>query len=413
MKYEPTDRDLLFDTLNAHILRGKETGKIVAVLVIRILRLREINLEYGFSAGDIIQSDIQKKIESIQRPADVIFKISESEFVIILPALQNAALAILAADKISGLSKQQMELGGNEIKISMAIGVATFPEHANGTSSLLRCAGLAATQAQNKFEAYQMYNAEEEESNRPALSMQGELESAISNNEIHMHYQPQVELKTNSMVGIEALARWNSKSRGPVPPDVFVGVAEETGLIMPLTLLTMNIALRECSDLLQGNRACSLGINLSASILQDKVIVKHVVNAMNVWNVKPEQLTLEVTETAVMANPDVARETLEELRSERITISMDDFGTGYSSLGYLQALPISELKIDKSFVINMMTNEGDAKIARAIIDLAHNFDFSVVAEGIENRETLKKLIEMGCNIGQGYFIARPMPISDI
>ncbi|NKB33922.1 MAG: EAL domain-containing protein [Pseudomonadales bacterium] len=407
-----SDRASFFRSLSTHLTSGKEAEQIVAVLVVRIRQIEEIVYEYGYSAGERIVDQIKIDIEGLLRPADAIYRLTGYDFGVILPAIPNAAVATLAADKISKHSTQQIKLQGNDIKISVAIGIATFPEHADKSSALHRCAEIAATQNEKKSEAFLVYSNQDEDSSDLSLSMVADLENAISNNEIQMHYQPQIDLRKNSVIGFEALARWNHESRGSVRPEIFVAVAENTGLILPLTLLTLNITLRESAELLRINDAYSVGFNLSASVLQEKNITEHIMNAVHVWNIRPEQLTLEVTETAIMENPDVARAVLEDLRSECIKISLDDFGTGYSSLGYLQALPINELKIDRSFVIDMMTSEGNTKIAQAIIDLAHNFDFLVVAEGIEDQETMKKLASLGCDLGQGYFVARPMPILD-
>lgn len=412
MTQDLSDRDSFLNTLSVILSRNRDREQPVAVLLVRLLRLREINFEYGFSAGDKILAKVHKDIEAIQRPTDALFRITGTDFVLILPTLPNPAVASLAADRIAAVSRQRISLEGDDINVSVVVGVALSPEHGEDSVQLLRCAEIAAVQAEKSFEPFRVYSGDSSSPENRTLWMEGSLETAINNNEIHMQYQPQIDLRTNTIAGIEALARWTHETRGPVRPDVFVGVAEETGLILPLTLLTLNVALRECADLLAENPHCSLSFNLSASVLAEEHLAEQVMNAIRIWKTRPGQVTMEVTETAIMANPDAARETLEDLRSRGIEISMDDFGTGQSSLAYLQTLPLQELKIDKSFVMEMISNEGDSKIARAIIDLAHIFDFSVVAEGIENQETLDALKEMGCDIAQGYFIARPMPLPE-
>ena len=413
MTQDQSDRGLFFKTLNTILARSSDGEHTIAVLLVRLLRLRDINFEYGFSVGDEIVERVLENLQSIQRPTDAIFRITASDLVLILPRLQSAALASLAADKIATIFKEQLSVEGEEINVSVAIGVAIAPEHGKDSVELLRCADIAASHAERSFASYQVYAGEISQSEDRKLWMESSLEKAIANNEIEMHYQPQIDLESNSIVGLEALARWRHETRGPVRPDIFVGMAEQTGLILPLTMLTFNIALRECAEFLQNNRNCVLGFNLSAAILQQDYLAQQLLDAIRIWNVRPEQLTMEITETAIMANPEEARKKLEELRDHNINISMDDFGTGYSSLGYLQTLPLNEVKIDKSFVMNMVRSEGDMKIARAVIDLAHNFDFEVVAEGIEDAETMKVLADLGCDMAQGYFIAKPMPIMEI
>jgi diguanylate cyclase (GGDEF)-like protein len=412
MTKDLSERESFFNSLDTILSRNNEIGQPVAVLLMRLLRLREINFEYGFTVGDKILEKIQENIESIQRPTDALFRITGSDFVLVLPKLPNPVMATLAADKIASLSRQRISLEGDDINVSVVIGVAVSPEHSEDGVGLLRCAELALNEAEQEFEPFKVYSGDQGNSENRMLWLESSLENAIADNKIHMHYQPQIDLRTSTVIGIEALARWTHETRGPVRPDIFVEVAEETGLIVPLTLLTMNVALRECAELLQQYPQCSLSFNLSALVLQESYLTEQILNTLRIWKIRPEQITMEVTETAIMTNPEVARSMLEELRAQNIEISMDDFGTGHSSLGYLQTLPLHELKIDKSFVMDMTNNEGDAKIVRAIINLAQNFDFSVVAEGIENEETMEVLREMGCNTAQGYFISRPMPMEE-
>jgi len=411
---KPSDRTNFFDTLSYHISCSEASSEYLAVLVIRLPGLRAINTEFGFAAGDKVLSEVGTRIKEFLRPIDYLCLITGAEYALILPSLQSTGQAILAAQKIAKLSQKKFSFEGKHVKTRVAVGIAFFPDHAKDNKTLLRFAEQAVMEAEGLHENYEIYSAAHNDSGETILSLEGELESAISNSEIQLHYQPQIELKNGKFTGVEALARWNSSSRGPIRPDIFIKVAEQTGLILPLTLLTVNVALRECAQLQQSSSdSFSVAINLSASILHQTDVPDLILRALSIWGIQPSQLTLEVTETAVMSDPESCRNTLEALSAEDINISIDDFGTGQSSLRYLNALPIKELKIDKSFVMNINQNDDDVKIVRSIIDLAHNFELTVVAEGIEDIETQERLASLGCDYGQGFFIARPMPLEDL
>ena len=220
-------------------------------------------------------------------------------------------------------------------------------------------------------------------------------------------------MQQGTLGGCEALARWKHAQLGWIRPDHFIAVAESSGLIDTLTYWSINTALREWSEFCQSGAQGSIAINLSAKLLQMSEVVELVSRAMNIWGAEPATLVFEVTESAMMSDPDAALRTLSALHELGITLSIDDFGTGYSSLAYLRNLPVEELKIDKSFVLHMTEDQQDRKIVQSIIDLAHNLEMRVVAEGIENQQTLDMLIAMGCDYGQGYYIGRPMPIDEM
>jgi len=239
------------------------------------------------------------------------------------------------------------------------------------------------------------------------------LRHALDNAGLTLHYQPQVDLQQGTLSGCEALTRWNHAEHGWIRPDHFIAVAESSGLIDTLTYWSINVALREWSEFCGSGSPGSIAINLSAKLLQSKEVVELVGRAMNIWGAEPASLVFEVTESAMMSDPHAALHTLSALHEMGIMLSIDDFGTGYSSLAYLRNLPVGELKIDKSFVLHMAEDQQDRKIVQSIIDLAHKLEMSVVAEGIENQQTLDMLIDMGCDCGRGFYIGRPMPIADM
>ncbi len=242
------------------------------------------------------------------------------------------------------------------------------------------------------------------------IQLRKELARDLENNRLLFHYQPQWDLQRNAIKGCEALIRWPHETQGWINPESFITAAEESGLIADLTYWSFNVVLREWSQLSTTRPPTSMAINLSASLLHSQEIVAMVERAINIWGIDPGNLTLEITESAMMADPQTALNILNALGELGVELSIDDFGTGYSSLAYLKQLPVKELKIDKSFVFNMIDSRKDRNIVQSVIDLAHNLDMHVVAEGIENQATQELLTNMGCDFGQGYFISHPLPI---
>jgi EAL domain-containing protein (putative c-di-GMP-specific phosphodiesterase class I) len=278
---------------------------------------------------------------------------------------------------------------------------------------LLRRASIAIVEARKINRDTVLFSDVLRSSGQNWLGLRKDLHMAIERDELQLYYQPKVRLDTGQVCGAEALMRWHSPARGWVPPDEFIPIAEKSDLIEPLSFWSINAALRQCSICRQHYDCLSVAVNLSAVILHHPYLVDILMRAMNIWGTQPGRLILEVTESAMMRDPAASMRTLQTLHDAGITISIDDFGTGYSSLAYLKRLPIDELKIDKSFVLNMHNDAGDEKIVRAIVDLSHNLGVKVVAEGIETQEAYDKLTAMGCDYGQGFLIAKPMSADKI
>ena len=300
------------------------------------------------------------------------------------------------------------------IEVSASVGIAVAPEHATEAEGLLRRAD-AAVQAARKVGggASVLYSPECEPHDPARLALLGELRRALEGNELRLHYQPKVDLKTRTIVGAEALLRWPHAKRGFVSPADFVPLAEQTGLIRPLTRWVLDRATGESCAWARAGRRLPVAINVSARSLQDERIVDDVEEALLTHDVRGDRLQIEVTESAVMRDAGRAAEVLASLTGRGVAVSIDDFGTGYSSLGLLRRLPVHELKIDKSFVIGMAGDGAeDTAIVRSTADLAHNLGLTVVAEGVEDQWTLDLLSSFGCDQAQGYHIARPMPSAD-
>jgi EAL domain-containing protein (putative c-di-GMP-specific phosphodiesterase class I) len=255
----------------------------------------------------------------------------------------------------------------------------------------------------------QLYEIAQDQHSVQRLALAGELRRAIENDELVLHYQPKVDVATGRVVGAEALCRWQHPSLGLIMPDEFVPMAEHTGLITPLTKTVLNIALQQVADWRSQGHRLSIAINLSARSFLDSQLLDDIPELLAVWRVDPALLELEITESMIVGDPERARAVLERLNELGITLAIDDFGTGYSSLAYLKQLPVDEIKIDKSFVLQMSGSHNDETIVRSIIDLAHNLDLRAVAEGVEDQGILNRLTELGCDVAQGYHISRPLP----
>ena len=402
-----------FQDLEESVARAQSAPGVLGLLIIQVRKLRKINSELGYHVGDLVLAELSSRLAHCLRRSDILARTGDSEFALILPSLVGVGQAVLAANKISEISKVPFDVGGQSIRVRVAVGIALCPDHAGDSMRLMFCAESALSTARTLAEGHAVYSCEQDIETVSALALEAELERAIEDGEIDLHYQPKIDLRTREVAGVEALARWTSSSQGPVRPDIFIEIAEQSGLILPLTLLTLNSAVRQCRELQESFGDLSVAINLSATILNEHELDEMLNRALRIWDTEADQLILEVTESAMMADPTASLDTLSRLRSTGVKISIDDFGTGYSSLAYLKNLPVNELKIDRSFVMSMVADAGDAKIVKSVVDLAHNFDLTVVAEGIENQETLDQLASMSCEYAQGFYMGRPMPFDDL
>lgn len=406
----PPQRGQFLQLLDRDLTKCRLTGSLTGLLVIRLSGLGRINTELGYSIGDTVLVNAVEHIREVVRSEDLLLRIDGVDFALIMPSLRSAGQIMLAARKIANACAQSMQVQDRPLSVSARIGGALAPEHAESAESLLRCADMALLAAERSADYMCVFASSENNTVQDTLTLQGDLEMALDNNDLQIYFQPKIDLQQNNVVGVEALSRWQHSAHGFVRPDLFVALAERCGLIMPLTQWSMNTSFR-----LQQARfpELSVAVNLSAAVLNQVEIAELVDQAVAIWGIEAEQLVLEVTESAMMADPVRTLDTLHRLDQQGVKLSIDDFGTGYSSLAYLRDLPVNELKIDRSFVANMTENRQDAKIVQAVIDLAHNLEMSVVAEGIEDMRTLEALRDMGCDVGQGFFIGKPMPVEEL
>ncbi|MGA7802405.1 MAG: bifunctional diguanylate cyclase/phosphodiesterase [Gammaproteobacteria bacterium] len=402
-------RESFFVELERHVSRCNGAEKRVGLITVDIQRFRDINSAFGYRTADSLLEAFAQRIHAMLRPADVFGRVSGDEFALLLPGIASEGHATLAAHKVIEALSSPFCVDGHTLQLRVTMGIALYPHHGTDPEQLLQSADAALSWAKRSNLPLVVFSEECRSAPGGPLLLENDLRSAIENDELEVYFQPKVQLSDGLACGAEALARWSHPTRGFVPPDTFIPIAERTGLIAPLTFWSLNAALMQCSNCRKKWDRLSVAVNLSPCVLHDPDVVELVTRAMRIWGTDPGLLTLEITEGAMMADPARSLQTLQQLHDLGVVISIDDFGTGYSSLAYLKKLPVRELKIDKSFVRNMADDKDDAKIVRSIIDLAHNFELQVIAEGVENQATLERLRDMGCDYAQGFYIAEPMP----
>jgi len=402
------NRVLLHDRLQQAIRAAQRDQTAVALLIMDLDRFKEVNDTFGHHTGDQLLEQLGERLGSVLRGSDTIARLGGDEFAVLLPTATLEDANHIAA-RLLELLEEPFNLGGLQLEIDASIGIALSPEHGTDADTLLRRADVAMYIAKRNGSGHALYTAEQDQHSPMRLALVGELRRAIDQNELSLYFQPKVSLKHSTVLCAEALVRWQHPRHGMLGPDQFVPVAEQTGLIRPLARSVLEAAVRQCNRWRQEGLDLAVAVNLSMRNLHDAEIVDTIRQLLSRWGIPPARLVIEITESSLMADAARAMEVLSRLREMGVGISIDDFGTGYSSLAYLKRLPVDELKIDKSFVANMASDENDAAIVRSTIGLAHDLGLTVVAEGIEDPASWDLLADLGCDVGQGYYISRPMP----
>jgi diguanylate cyclase (GGDEF)-like protein len=389
-------------------IRRQAGDNKIAVLLMDLDRFKEINDTLGHHQGDQVLTAVATRLGGLVRSADTLARLGGDEFALLLTGVKDVKEAVVAADRIRSVVSEPYCLGSLSVTVGATIGITIFPDDGMDASTLVQRADVAMYTAKGGS-GVGVYSTERDNYSPSRLALVGELQAAISSGALELYWQPLAEIKTGEVVGAEALLRWLHPDLGFLPPEDFVGLAERTGLIRTLTLFVLRSATAQWRAWHDAGFDWAISVNLSARNLMDPELVEDVAGALEDAKMPASQLTLEITETSVMADIDNSLVVLERLAHLGVRLSVDDFGTGYSSLTYLKKLPVSEVKIDKSFVINMEHDDDDRVIVRAVIDLAANLGLKVVAEGIETQTAWDMLAETGCTYGQGYLMSRPMP----
>ncbi len=390
---------------------AERTGGVTGILLIDLDHFKEINDTLGHYVGDQLIREVGERLRSVLREGDTVARLGGDEFAVLTTRLSGPDDAIQVATRLLEALAEPMTIDGARLDVQASIGIAISPDHGSDAQTLLQRADVALYAAKEERGRASLYEPEGDLHSPEKLALLGELREGIPSGQLRVHYQPKCDAKTGVLVGLEALVRWEHPVRGLVPPDEFIPVAENTGLIGALTLEVLEQALRQARLLRDAGHALGVAVNLSVRVLTDLDLPRQVAGLLGRFGVPADALTLEVTESTIMVDPVRTMQVLGLLRDIGVVLSIDDFGTGYSSLAYLKRLQAHELKIDKSFVTGMATNSNDAVIVRSTIELGHNLGLRLVAEGVEDPGTWTMLKALGCDVVQGYYLSRPMPAS--
>ncbi len=398
----------LRELLAEAIAEAKLEHRPLGLLHLEVGRNQEISETLGYREGDRLQEAIAARLAQAIGPDAPLARLGEFEYAVLMPS-GGAEQASQLAQKILVALYEPIDLSGLFLDARATIGIALYPGHGTDPDALLRRASSAMDQAKRSSDGYALYQGDLDRECAQHLTLMSDLRRAIDGNQLLLYYQPKLQIATHRVCGSEALVRWQHPQRGLLPPNDFIKLAESTGLITPLTYWVLDAALGQSYAWREEGDARPISVNLSARDLRDPKLLDRIRGAFATWGAQPDWIEFELTESALMDDPVTALETLIQLRNLDSRLTIDDFGTGYSSLAYLQKLPVDSLKIDQSFVTRMLSDDDSAKIVRSIVELAHNLDLEVVAEGVENQETLTRLGNFGCDIAQGFSISQPIP----
>ena len=385
-----------------------DAGRAAAVMLIDLDHFKEINDTLGHPAGDRLLQEVSERLRSSLGGQDMVARLGGDEFGVLLPVRGGEEASRVAGRLLTQL-RQPFSIGGITLEVDASIGIACAPEHGAAAEQLIQRADIAMYAAKEGPRGHMRFEPQLDRYSTRRLRLTGALRSAIADGEIVVHFQPKAELRTGRIVAVEALARWQHPKLGLIGPSEFVPIAEQTGLIGPLTSFVLETALRQLGEWTEQGEDLSVAVNLSARSFLDAELAAELPLLLERTGVEAERLELEITESALMLDPARAQVMLERLSAIGVRLSLDDFGTGYSSLANLKRLPVDVIKIDKSFVIDMPDDASDAAIVRSTIELGHNLGLVVVAEGVESHDAWRRLEELGCDLAQGYYVSRPLP----
>jgi len=404
------NRALLHDRLDQATRIAAREKTTLALLLLDLNGFKEINDTLGHHAGDRVLQCIASRLRATLREADTVARLGGDEFAVLLP-FADLDGALLTAQKLLQEVEQPCVIDHRSLSVRASLGIASFPEHGATADTLLQKADVAMYVAKTDGVGISVYAQNRDQNTHRRLTLISELRKGLDENQFYLEYQPILHLRTDLIIGVEALVRWKHPQHGRVLPGNFIHMAEQTGLINPLTTIVLETAIREWSRQPM-HPPLTVSVNLSPRTLRDPMLPQRIAGMLAVFSAPHASLALEITENILMSDPARSMDCLKRLHEMGVRIVIDDFGTGYSSLSYLRRLPADELKIDRSFVAGLMSGQDDV-IVRSTIDLAHNLGLTVVAEGVENAEVMRRLLAMGCDAAQGTFISPPGSAAEI
>ena len=403
------NRLLFRDRVEQEILNSKRDIATLAVLIMDLDHFKEVNDTLGHHFGDLLLKEIGPRLESVLRESDTVARMGGDEFAVLLPNVVGPWGAVQVAEKLLEAVHEPFEVNGLTLEVGLSIGIACSPANGSDVDTLLQRADVAMFLAKEARNGYELYTPERDHYSPDRLALASDLRRAIDDGQIGPHYQPIVDVPTGDVVGAEALARWTHPVRGLLHPEDFIPIAEQTGLIRPLTMNLLSAVLAEVARWQRDRLELTVAVNVSARHLLDQQLPDDIGRLLREQGVTANRLKLEITESTIMSDPLRSEAVLRRLHAMGIRIAIDDFGTGYSSLAYLKRLPVDEIKIDRSFVSMMSVDEGDAQIVRSTIDLGHNLGLRVIGEGVETEAMLGQLRDLGCDLVQGFGLSEPLP----
>ncbi|HJQ36810.1 MAG TPA: EAL domain-containing protein [Thermoanaerobaculia bacterium] len=406
------NRTLFFDRLTHAIEQAKRSKGLVGMIMMDLDRFKEINDTLGHHFGDDLLIEIGRRLRQTLRGSDTVARLGGDEFAVTFLATDPSQAHDLA-QRIEATLETPFHLGGVSIEVNGSMGIALYPMHAEDASTLMKRADIAMYDAKKNHTAYAIYEPGRDEHSLRRLAILSELRHAIARDELDVHYQPKIDVRTGRAVHAEALVRWRHPVHGRLAPDEFIPLAEQSGNIGMITHWVLRKAITHCGEWNAAGIELTVAVNLSALDLFDAELPTYISGLLSEVGLPPSKLVLEITESAVMKDPAYALRILRDLKNRGVTLAIDDYGTGYSSLAHLKRLPVDELKIDKSFVLNLRTAASDdIVIVRSTIELGHNMGLRVIAEGVESAEAWQILKNLGCDMAQGYFISKPLPANE-
>jgi diguanylate cyclase (GGDEF)-like protein/PAS domain S-box-containing protein len=407
------NRTLFRNRIDQAVKATRHADARAAVLVMDLDGFKEINDSLGHAAGDDLLVELGRRLTASVRDADTVARLGGDEFGVLLPHENVPDDVVRVVERIRSAVEAPIMLQGLALSLEASIGIALYPDDSTDVEKLLGCADGAMYSAKEEKSGWAFYDSSRVQQDTARLTLMGELRRALDERELVLHYQPKASLADGEVHAVEALLRWNHPVRGLVPPDDFIPMAQQTGLIKPLTLYVIDEALRQCGSWQKDGLRLAIAVNLSPRNLVDADFPRQVSALLERWHIDASLLEFELTESAMLVDPTRTKVILEQLAAMGIRLSIDDFGTGYSSLSYLKRLPVSEIKVDRSFVMNMDEDEDDATIVRSTIDLGRNLGLDVVAEGVESEQVWDRLKALGCTAAQGYYLSRAVPASEL
>jgi diguanylate cyclase (GGDEF)-like protein len=397
--------------------RGSPGSGRFALLLLDLDRFKEVNDTLGHGVGDRLLVEVAQRLSRAVDPRHLVARLGGDEFAVLAPGMDQA-MAMDLARRIGGLLSEPVQLDGMPLDVHSSIGVVSFPEHGDDYASLMRCADVAMYQAKSRGDTVATYQPETDHHSTHRLGLLGELRRVLDaprarDAGIELYYQPQVAIASGEVVAVEALLRWNHPERGYVDPEELIRVAEHSAVMRLLTFHVLGEVTRQLAEWEAAGHTVRAAVNVSVRDLHAPEFADRLAELLVAHGVRSTQLQLEITEGALMADSRRVLATLRRLEDLGVTLSLDDFGTGYSSMLHLRRMPLAEVKIDRSFVLGMSRDEDDTSIVRSIIELATALGLRVVAEGVEDERTWRRLAALGCHVAQGWFFARPMPASEL